>query len=482
MDSKMEQNETNGADTAERNPKPCRCSCGCGGKGSNKLAVAIWAALLFGVIGILGYFDGKPRRLMRQADELYKKHEFEASTECLRQAAELGDPWAQVYYGERLKNGVGTKMDAAAAVEWFRKAAARNNPDAFYMLGICYADGDGVERDPKKAGEFYRKAAELGNPWAQVRYGERLKNGGPGVEKNVPEAVKWFRKSADQNCYEGLYQLGLCFEKGEGVERDSDKAKEYYRKAAESLRHWADRDNPWAQVYYGEWLKTGFGVEKNVPEAVKWFRRSAELNCPDAFYQLGICYENGEGVAVDLNEAEAWYRKALVAGYGPSAQNDLDRIAWLRSTGAVVTSYAANSTRPDAVPRVSEADRLLQEAQDLYLRQDFAASMENLRRSAELGNPWAQAYCGEWLMAGGFGVEKDASEAVKWFRRSAELNCPEAFYQLGICYENGEGVAADPDEAEAWYRKALDAGFGPPARESLDRIANRKTAQNAGTN
>ena len=326
----MEQNETNGADTAERNPKPCRCSCGCGGKGSNKLAVAIWAALLFGVIGILGYFDGKPRRLMRQADELYKKHEFEASTECLRQAAELGDPWAQ--------------------------------------------------------------------------------------------------------------------------------------------------------VYYGEWLRTGFGMEKNVTEAVKWFRRSAELNCPDAFYQLGICYENGEGVAVDLNEAEAWYRKALVAGYGPSAQNDLDRIAWLRSTGAVVTSYAANSTRPDAVPRVSEADRLLQEAQDLYLRQDFAASMENLRRSAELGNPWAQAYCGEWLMAGGFGVEKDASEAVKWFRRSAELNCPEAFYQLGICYENGEGVAADPDEAEAWYRKALDAGFGPPARESLDRIANRKTAQNAGTN
>ena len=328
----MEQNETNGGITESRDPKPGRrCSCGCGGRGSNKLVVAIWAVVLFGVIGMLAYSQGKPQRLMRQAEELYEKRDFAASTECLRQAAELGNPWAQVNYGERLRDGIGTERNLTEAAAWFRKAADQDNSYALYLLGNCYANGEGVDRDQEAAGEYYRKAAERGDPWAQVRYGERLKNGVFGVEKNVDEAVQWFRKAADQDCYEGFCQLGNCYENGEGVEKDSGKAKEYYRKAAASLRPWAERGNPWAQVNYGEWLMPGFGVEKNTAEGVQWFRKSAETNNARAMYCLGICYEKGEGVERDLNEAEAWFRKALEAGYGPDAQNELDRIDWMRA-------------------------------------------------------------------------------------------------------------------------------------------------------
>ena len=123
-----------------------------------------------------------------------------------------------------------------------------------------------------------------------------------------------------------------------------------------------------------------------------------------------------------------------------------------------------------------EAERLLNEAQMLYGQRDFSASTERLRRSAELGNAWAQLYYGGSLK-NGIGTEPDQAEAVKWLRKSAKQKCTQAIYELGVCYENGEGVERDLDEAEAWYSKALDDPyFTPSARSSLDRIASLKAA------
>ena len=45
-------------------------------------------------------------------------------------------------------------------------------------------------------------------------------------------------------------------------------------------------------------------------EAVKWYRRVAEQGNARAQYNLGICYERGEGVEKDMTEAVKWYRKA----------------------------------------------------------------------------------------------------------------------------------------------------------------------------
>ena len=91
-------------------------------------------------------------------------------------------------------------------------------------------------------------------------------------------------------------------------------------------------------------------------------------------------------------------------------------------------------------------------------------------------------YYGERLK-NGFGVEQNTAEAVKWFRKSAKQKCAEAYYQLGICYENGEGVVRDLNEAEAWYQKALDdPSFATMSKIALDRISNLKSMENAGSN
>ncbi|HPY32028.1 MAG TPA: tetratricopeptide repeat protein, partial [Verrucomicrobiota bacterium] len=56
---------------------------------------------------------------------------------------------------------------------------------------------------------------------------------GAGVACDLAEAVKWFRKAADQGDALGQFELGLCYRDGEGVARDRAEAVKWFRKAAD---------------------------------------------------------------------------------------------------------------------------------------------------------------------------------------------------------------------------------------------------------
>src|SRR5437899_2838021 len=79
-------------------------------------------------------------------------------------------------------------------------------------------------------------------------------------EKNYREAVKWFRKAAEQNYAPAECALAFAY-------------------------------------FFGQ------GVEKNKLEAVRWFRKAAEQNNVDAQFMLGAAHHNGEGVARNKVEA-----------------------------------------------------------------------------------------------------------------------------------------------------------------------------------
>ena len=56
------------------------------------------------------------------------------------------------------------------------------------------------------------------------------------------------------------------------------------------------------------------GKQKDYVKAVEWFRKAAEQGNDDAQFNLGMCYEFGQGVVKDLTEAVKWYRKAVKQG------------------------------------------------------------------------------------------------------------------------------------------------------------------------
>ena len=163
-ESAMERNETDKAPEIQKQVFSEANSGSVSRTGSNKIVIVLWVAFLLGGFSWFAYSQQKKaaeaERLLNEAYTLYGQREYAASTERLRQSAELGNIWAQLYYGERLRNGFGTEQNMPEAVKWLRKSAKRECAEACYQLGICYENGEGVKRDPDEAEMWYRKAQE----------------------------------------------------------------------------------------------------------------------------------------------------------------------------------------------------------------------------------------------------------------------------------------------------------------------------------
>ena len=54
---------------------------------------------------------------------------------------------------------------------------------------------------------------------------------GEGVPSDLAQAVHWWRKAAEQGHPHALARMGVCFDRGEGVERDPIEAYAYYKLA-----------------------------------------------------------------------------------------------------------------------------------------------------------------------------------------------------------------------------------------------------------
>ncbi|MGA9777156.1 MAG: tetratricopeptide repeat-containing serine protease family protein [Verrucomicrobiia bacterium] len=136
----------------------------------------------------------------------------------------------------------------------------------------------------------------------------QVQSGGRGVAQDFAEAVKWYRKAADQNFAAAQYELGVCYMAGKGVPRD-DKAEaaKWYRKAAEQN----DAD---AQFNLGVFYDNGQGVPQDYSQALEWFRKAADQGDADAQNSLGLMYAKGQGVPQDYVEAYKWYNLAAAQG------------------------------------------------------------------------------------------------------------------------------------------------------------------------
>ena len=95
-------------------------------------------------------------------------------------------------------------------------------------------------------------------------------------------------------------------------------------------------------------------------------------------------------------------------------------------------------------------------------------------RAAGLGHARAQvALAGRYLS--GDGVQRDLTQAIRWYGRAAEQGDAEAFYKLGAIYHRGGATV----KAYACYRLAAALGAGEArarAKGGLSRMAVRLTS------
>ena len=220
-----------------------------------------------------------------------------------------------------------------------------------------------------------------------------------------------------------LYNLGVSYEKGQGVPRDYGKAVELYQKAV-------DQGYAEAQNNLGGLYMNGQGVPQDYGKAVELYQKAATQRFAGAQYNLGVLYNKGRGVPQDHGKAVELYQKAAAQGY-PAAQNNLG-VLYENGQG---------------VP------------------QDYGKAVELYQKAAAQGYPAAQYNLGG-LYLKGQGVPHDYGKAVELYEKAAAQGCATAQNNLGVLYENGQGVPQDYIQAYMWYSLAAIQGFQPAVQNA----------------
>ena len=87
--------------------------------------------------------------------------------------------------------------------------------------------------------------------------------------------------------------------------------QELYKEAVPKLQAAADKGHRKAQYRLGRCYDKGDGVKENDQKAFELYLKSAKQDYAKAQYQLGRCYLKGKGVAANQEEARKWIKRAI---------------------------------------------------------------------------------------------------------------------------------------------------------------------------
>lgn len=179
----------------------------------------------------------------------------------------------------------------------------------YVSLGWCYVNGYGVPQDYREAVRWWSRAAEQGNEVAQVCL-EWCYENGYGVPQNYKGTETWHNKSVKQGNAEVQRDEALeIFVTGYNYFNDKN-----YTEAVKCFKKAAELGNSMAQCTLGSCYDMGLGVTKNFTKAMHWYRQAAEQGDPMGQFLLGNCYEGGIGGSRDFHTAAYWYKKAAEQG------------------------------------------------------------------------------------------------------------------------------------------------------------------------
>ena len=285
------------------------------------------------------------------------------------------------------------------------------------------------------------KRAELGDNEAQNQVGSWYYSGTHGVEQNYDKAYHWWSKSALNGNVLAIGNLGICYQFGRGVEKDSIDAQRLYitaiskgndRLMEERIRL-ADNGSTFDQMLVATIYHNGKGTDKNDALATKYYEMAAKAQSVDGQRQLALLYMNTR----QPDKAAQWFKAAADQGDLPS------------------TYYIG---------------RLLIDGKGI--RQDVQQGVIYMLDAANRNFAQAQCDMGD-LYAEGIGVRKDQEQAATWYQVAAWNNSVKGMWQLANCYTYGNGIRQDYDQALFWFAEASANGY----RRSFEKFIESEIAK-----
>jgi TPR repeat protein len=155
--------------------------------------------------------------------------------------------------------------DYKTAYQLIKPQAEKGDANAQFILGFLYDEGKGVPQDYTEAVKWYRRAAEQGNKAARHNLG--LMGEQDQVARDRAEMQKWHQRAAEQGNKAAQHNLNLLDDQDQ-VWKDRAEMEKWHRRAAEPGNA-TDQSNPRLMDGQGDVPK-----DNNVME--KWHRRVAE--------------------------------------------------------------------------------------------------------------------------------------------------------------------------------------------------------------
>jgi TPR repeat protein len=166
------------------------------------------------------------------------------------------------------------------------------------------------------------------------------------------EFVSWTIKAAEQGYAIAQFNLSYAYSRGEGVERNDEKALNWMIAAAKNgygraqsifqqkeqiqaeietrLKDVAGLDSEQSSAQAGDAkaqfamasrYEDGRGVSRNMEIALDWYRKAAQGGLVPAQTYLGVIYDKGRGVKQNNLEAIRWYQMAADQGDAQAQYN-----------------------------------------------------------------------------------------------------------------------------------------------------------------
>ncbi|KAI9319137.1 hypothetical protein BX666DRAFT_1854633 [Dichotomocladium elegans] len=400
---------------------------------------------------------------MTSLASLYRAaHQTEPMVYWFQKAASLGDPSAQRHLGALYKSGLGVEKNYSIAVEWLTKAVHQKDSQAALLLGSCYQNGESLEVDYEKALALYYQAAQLGNSTGHYAAGLLLQSmsrhdeaycqfhlvindpkttdsmAGKAAKlvlaryalgyyfvENYPIVITDLRGVTPEDAFQMLLELanvrhfssayfwlGNCYYEGKGIPIDYVQAHHWLLRAADETGV-VD-----AIVRVAFMYEQGLGVAKDLEAACKYYQQGAEKNHPEAQHKIGTAYWRGLfGFEINFGTAVQWFTRS--APYYHDSTWALGQMALENGYDDVAIQYWKTSSSLGHVPSMRSLAGLL-------IKTDDPSAMEVLMRAVQTGDPEALIMMGRH--------HRDRAEEL--LRKQQESSCSRSVESI------------DEDEAE----------------------------------
>ncbi len=233
-----------------------------------------------------------------RAISLYKVAAKRGSSEAERQLGEL-----YILRGE------------IKGLKWLDKALDDGNADAAKIMGDYYYSGNekcGINSNKNKALYYYEKAFALDNKDGALSANLGLMYyTGEGTTIDYSRAFTYFKHSAELKDTVGLYSIAVCYNNGDGVEKNSKLALKYMKIAA-------DLGHKEAKKYVAE-VRRKQRARPNNSWSTCWMCSGTGYTIEQGFYVNGqpfkrhrTCLEcGGRGVLNSNSSSAKWYNSTM---------------------------------------------------------------------------------------------------------------------------------------------------------------------------